>query len=129
MVLWLAMQDTRILLVEDDVFLHQIYTDTLKEAGYTVDEVFDGDSAYEKMHTGGYTLVLLDMMLPGKTGAEVMQALQANPPQNKNRKVIFLTNTDNPHDIELIKSLSDGYLKKSDVTPDQFIQRVQEYLK
>jgi CheY-like chemotaxis protein len=118
----------KILLVEDDAFLNQLYNDLLKGAGYEVDVATDGDQAYEKMHQGGYDLVLLDMMMPGMSGLQVMEKLQTSRAEKPNAKVIFLTNTDNPDDIKKIHEISDGYLLKSSMDPDEFVKKIQSYL-
>jgi DNA-binding response OmpR family regulator len=63
----------RILFVDDDAELREIVRDQLSSAGYQVDEAADGTHAIEKIPTGDYDLLLLDITLPGKTGIDVLK--------------------------------------------------------
>lgn len=57
---------TKILIVEDDQFLRDFYQELLQTEGYQVDTAADGEIASSKIYEGGYSLVLLDIMLPKK---------------------------------------------------------------
>ena len=118
----------KILLVEDDAMLHQLYFDILKSAGYEVVEAMDGQQAFSHMKEGGYDLVLLDQLLPGMTGMEILEKLKTEPSTLPNKKVVFMTNVDDPKQFEVMKTVSDGYIFKSSLTPDQFLQKVKEYI-
>ncbi len=61
----------RILLVDDDAGVRDVVAFTLRREGYEVDEERDGPSALESGRTGRYSLVVLDVMLPGLSGVEV----------------------------------------------------------
>jgi CheY-like chemotaxis protein len=118
----------KVLLVEDDLFLRQLYADLLKAEGYTLDTAEDGNIAYEKIKMGGWDLVLLDMNLPEMSGIEVMNKIKTEMQTLPFKKVVFMTNSDNQRDIEAIKQVSNGYLLKSDLNPEQFVNRVKEYI-
>ncbi|MDP2585960.1 MAG: response regulator, partial [Candidatus Levybacteria bacterium] len=75
------MDQQRILVVEDDLFLRELYIDILSAEGYKVEAAEDGGVALEKMKVGGYHLVLLDIIMPKMDGLSVMRQLQNNPPQ------------------------------------------------
>lgn len=66
----------RILLVEDDPGLQLTLSDRLRREGYLVDTIGDGDVGLEKATTGGYDLLLLDVMLPGRNGLDVCRDLR-----------------------------------------------------
>ena len=71
----------KILLVEDEPGLVLTLTDRLEGEGYTVDSAEDGDAGLEKASGGNYDLVILDIMLPKRSGLEVLRSLrQANLP-------------------------------------------------
>ncbi len=118
----------KILLAEDDVVLHQLYEDLLKEAGYEVTGVIDGTQALAQMMQGGFDLVLLDQMMPGLTGMEVMEKMKAEKSVQPNKKIVFMTNVDNPKQLEAMNQMSNGYLLKGNLTPDQFLEKVKAYL-
>lgn len=122
-------EQKRILLVEDEEFLREIYTDLLKGAGYEVDVASDGDQALTHMKKGGYDLVLLDVMLPEKDGRTVLFELQSNPPSHPNRQIAYMTNLS--HDGILAEGKDLGVknvIIKSDLTPDEFLQKVKKML-
>jgi two-component system alkaline phosphatase synthesis response regulator PhoP len=66
----------RILLVEDEPGLQLTLSDRLRREGYLVDTAGDGDTGLEKATTGGYDLVLLDVMLPRRNGLDVVRDLR-----------------------------------------------------
>ncbi len=118
----------KVLLVDDDNLLREIYLDLLKGEGYQVEVAVDGDGAFEKMKQGGFDLVLLDVILPKQTGFDVMNRLKNDPPQTPNKAVLFLTNLGNDDEIAQAKQLGNGYLMKSDITPEDFLNQVKKYL-
>ena len=119
---------SKILLIEDDLFMRQLYTDLLKEQKYELDTAEDGDQGYEKIKKGGWDLVLLDMNLPGMSGIEIIEKLSKEGVKNLYKKIVFLTNTDNAKDSANIKKNSDGYLLKSQLTPEEFLEQVKKFL-
>src|SRR4051812_30591305 len=67
----------RVLLVEDEDALRVFVGDSLRKEGYTVEYACDGDEGFEKATRLPIDLIILDIMLPGKNGFEVCQALRA----------------------------------------------------
>jgi DNA-binding response OmpR family regulator len=118
----------KILIVEDDDFLRELYSDTLKGQGYEIDTAEDGEVAFQKMKQGGYDLVLLDIILPKINGVDVMQKLAGEPPATPNKCVIFLTNIDKGEEIKKALQLGNGYLIKSQITPGDLIEEVTLFL-
>lgn len=122
------MDQKRILVVEDDLFLRELYTDILSGEGYKVDSAADGEEALQKMKVGGYNLVLLDIIMPKMDGLSVMKQLQNTPSQTSNKCVVFLTNLDKDEEIRTALQLGNGYLIKSQITPGSLVQEVKVYL-
>mgnify|MGYP001572942379 FL=1 len=123
------MNGEKILIVEDDLFLRELYIDTLKGEGYAVEEAADGEEALSKIKLGGYDLVLLDIILPKIDGLTIMRRIKSAPPQNPNKCVIFLTNLDKNEEIKEAMQLGNGYLIKSQITPGALIEKVKGFLK
>ena len=67
----------RLLLVEDDVMIGEAVLDLLRDEGYAVDWVRDGEMADTALQTDTYDLVLLDLGLPRRDGLTVLQVLRA----------------------------------------------------
>lgn len=119
----------KILLVEDEDTLRQLYTEVMLEAGLLVDTASEGQLALQKMSQGGYDLVLLDMMLPKLTGIEIIETLHQTPPQKPNKKLVLTTNMTDPQLLKKFKKyhISD-VIVKSEITPDLFINQVKQFL-
>ena len=81
---------TKILLVEDEEKLARFVELELKHEGYAVDKAFDGRTGLEMAEGGDYDLLLLDIMLPGLNGLEVLRRLR----KTKQTPVIMLTARD-----------------------------------
>ena len=119
----------RILVVEDESSLRDLYVQILEEAGFFVDSAPDGDIAYDLIHKGGYDLVLLDLVLPKLDGITIMQRLASNPPTVPNRHIVILSNLGKDDAIGTAMSLgASGYLIKSDYTPDQIVAQVRHFM-
>ena len=68
--------DIRILLAEDDAHIRDMVKRFLVKAGYIVDAIGDGDAALEQFYNRNYHLVILDIMLPGANGHELLKELR-----------------------------------------------------
>lgn len=124
-----AANKNRILLVEDDRFIRDIYHELLTEAGFTVEMAVDGEEGLTKVSEGGYDLVLLDIMLPKRDGLDILKTLKEKPPANPNRQIVLLTNLGQEAIMrEGFVNGASGYLIKSSLTPDQILAEVQSYL-
>ena len=69
----------RILVAEDDDLLAELMVFKLQEAGYVVEQTGDGETALQTVHANPPHAVLLDVMLPGMDGFEVLRTLKADP--------------------------------------------------
>ncbi len=121
--------DKKILVAEDDEFLRQLYTDVLKAEGYATETAIDGQDALTKISSGGWDLVLLDIIMPKISGLDVMRKVKESPqPLTPNKCIIFLTNLDKGEEIKEALMLGNGYLIKSQITPGDLVKEVQLYL-
>ncbi|MBU7585490.1 MAG: response regulator transcription factor [Nostoc sp. TH1S01] len=100
----------RILLVDDEVELTDPLSRVLTREGYTVDAAYDGANGSQLATASNYDLLILDWMLPGKTGLEICQELRR---QGKNTPVLFLTAKDTLDDrVQGLDAGADDYLVK-----------------
>jgi len=119
----------RLLVVEDDQFLRELYDQLLKEEGYDVEIAEDGEIGFEKISEGGFDLVLLDIMLPKIDGLEILKKLKEHGPKKPNGPVVLLTNLGQDSIIKEGFSLgASGYLIKSAMNPDQVLAEVKVFL-
>lgn len=123
------MNNEKIILVEDDVFLQRLYKDALIAAGYIVISASDGEEGINaiKGNTDA-SLILLDYMMPKLNGIDVLKELRKNP-ATKNLSVIFLTNVKEDAIIqEALELGANACLVKVDYTPQQIIDNVRQYI-
>jgi OmpR-family two-component system manganese-sensing response regulator len=100
----------KILLVDDEVELTDPLSRLLTREGYSVDATYDGTSGSTLAQSGSYDLLILDWMLPGKTGLEICQELRC---QGKTTPVLFLTAKDTLDDrVQGLDAGADDYLVK-----------------
>jgi CheY-like chemotaxis protein len=119
-------RNKRILCIEDEHFISELYVRALKKAGYEVTAVVDGQEGLEKALSGDYDVILLDIMLPNVTGIEILQQLrQKKPPASS--KVIITTNLEQGEEGRAaIESQADGYVIKAEITPRQLVEFLQQ---
>lgn len=98
-----------ILIVEDDTNINQLLKEALTKAGYTCESAFSGTEAKMLLELKSYSLVLLDLMLPGISGEEVLQEIR----KKGNVPVIVLTAKDQMDEkLNLLTGGADDYITK-----------------
>jgi CheY-like chemotaxis protein len=119
----------RVLLVEDDGTLRTLYTDLLESHGLDVEQAVEGNEGFQKAKEGGYDLILLDILLPGLQGQEILEKLRQEPPIQSNGPIVMLTNQDQKDILQKCHELgAAGEIIKSATTQDQLVKRVLEYI-
>src|SRR5689334_11430236 len=118
----------KILIVDDDPLLGNLYRDLLMAQQYEVTLVIDGDVAFENIKNNNWDLILLDILLPHRSGSQIIRDLQATSPDSLKQNIVLLTGLDKTAALEEIKDLHYPIISKSEVNPDEFILKVQSYL-
>ncbi|ASI34700.1 MULTISPECIES: response regulator [Exiguobacterium] len=113
----------RILLAEDEDVLRMLVLDTLEDEGYTIDEATDGDEAYQKIMSQHYDLVLLDYMMPGMTGIEVIEKVRRHPDKQQ-LKIMMLTAKSQQSDRERAEEIGANYFFSKPFSPLELIDVV-----
>jgi DNA-binding response OmpR family regulator len=117
----------KILLIEDDPFLTDIYTTKFKEAGFDIESIDDGNGALEKIKASNPDLVVLDIVLPNQDGWEILRGIKASGLNGV--KVIVISNLGQKDEVE--KGLKMGavkYLIKAHYTPQEIIEEIKEII-
>ncbi len=118
----------KILLVEDEPSIRDLYARQLTKAGHQVAAVEDGTKGLEQLKANVYDVLLLDIMLPGINGLQVLREFKTLVP-NSPTKVILLTNLGQDSVIkEGFELGAQAYLIKASYTPDQVVAEVQNIL-
>src|SRR6516164_5096964 len=115
----------RLLIIDDDAELCELLAEYLQPEGFQVDAVYTGTEAVERALTGNYALLVLDVMLPGLRGFDVLQKIQATS------RVPVIMLTARGEDVDRILGLeigADDYLPKP-FNPRELAARIQAVLR
>ena len=118
----------KILLVEDEDFIRELYVRQLTKSGFNVKTAVDGQSGLDTLKSETFDLLLLDIMLPGMNGLQLLREFKAQNP-NSTMIVILLTNLGQEAVIkEGFELGAQAYLIKASYTPDQVVTEVKNAL-
>jgi len=123
----------KILLVEDDPFLIDIYQKKLKDSGFKVEVAKDGEKALEILKEKSFDLMLLDIVLPRIDGWKILEEIKKMKKEKKDlekMKIVIWSNLGEKEDIK--KGLSLGatsYLIKANFTPSEVVREIEKLLK
>lgn len=118
----------KILLVEDDTTLAEVYRSRLELEGFETKNVNNGEKALSAIQEYKPDLVLLDAMMPKISGFDVLDIIR-NTPSTANTRIIMLTALSQPKDKERAETLGvDEYLVKSQVVIGDVVARVKHHL-
>jgi DNA-binding response OmpR family regulator len=116
----------KILIADDEDVLRMLITETLEIEDYELDEAQDGIEAYQKIMENEYDLILLDLMMPGKTGLEVCQLVRE---QGKTTApIVMLTAKTQAEDRENALKTGVNYFFAKPFSPMQLLEFVQDIL-
>ncbi len=119
---------TKVAIIEDDVAISQMYRIKFEAEGYQVETAENGVTGLALVEKIRPDIVLLDLMMPQMTGAEMLAELRKTD-WGKDLKVIILTNMGEQEAPEIIKSLNvSAFIVKADMTPRQVAELVKKQL-
>lgn len=114
----------KILCIEDEHFISELYARALTKAGYEVSVEVDGQRGLELAQTDKYDIILLDLMLPSITGVEILQILRdSTKTPTFHAKIVITTNLEQRDEVRSdIETKADGYLVKAEITPRELVE-------
>ncbi len=117
----------KILLVDDDNFLRDMYATKFSQGGHEVDAVDGASLALAKLEQGSeYDVILLDMVMPGMGGLELLQTIKTTYPDCR-AKLIVLSNQGQEEDIrEATEAGAAAYIIKAESIPSEVLAKVEE---
>lgn len=113
----------KILLIEDDFYIRGIYKKAFSKNNYQVIEAEDGETALEKIQKENFDFIVLDLMLPGIPGLEVLEKIK----NTKKTPVYILTNVGDENVLK--KAMAAGakaYFIKVNYTPKQLVAAIEK---
>lgn len=121
------MENKKILLVEDDPFLSEIYFTSLNYAGFHVTHVEDGKKCLEMLEEEKFDLLVLDLLLPKIDGFEVIKKIKE---KNIKIPIFILSNLSGEEYIKKTKKLGvKEYLLKTKFTPKEIVEKIKNFCK
>ena len=118
----------KILIIEDDVFLSNIYSKKFESEGYKVFFALDGKKGLNLIKQKNPNIILLDLMLPSMTGFEILEAM-AKDQEIKNIPVILLTNINDQDEINRGYDFGvKDYVIKTFFTPSEVVEKVNKFV-
>lgn len=118
----------KILLVEDDPFLSSLLKNRLLKEGFDVSLAKDGEEALEFLKLNKPDLILLDLILPKKSGFEVLEEIKKDPQFGK-LSIIIVSNLGQPEDITRTLQLGAvEYFVKAKTSIDELIEKIKTFL-
>lgn len=125
----LEMDQKKVLVVDDDKFLLNMYAKKMANSGFLIETADNGMAAYEKVKSGFIPdIVLTDIVMPGMDGLELVKKLKAEKLIPR-AKIIMLTNQSESPDIQVAKDMDvDGYIVKATTIPSEVVTKVRDIL-
>ncbi len=119
----------KLILIEDEVFIHDLYKKILEKAGYSVLSAYDGEEGLRLIkENSDAALTLLDVMLPKMHGIEVLREAKKDD-LTKGAEIVLLSNLGDESIIQEAISLgARDYLRKVNITPRDLVNLVEKYL-
>src|SRR5690606_16790928 len=113
----------KVLCIEDEFFISELYERALKKAGYHVTTALNGSDGLEIAKTGGYDFVLLDLVVPGMQGVEILRELR-DPAKSYgfSRKLILSSRLEQDENSPAeVEAQADGYVNNAASTPKELV--------
>lgn len=121
-------EKAEVVVVEDDPFISRMYQMKLAKAGYKIVMGVNGQDAVKLITEHQPKLAMVDINMPEMSGLDAIAQLKSNGYDFSRTQVVFLTNSNNPNDIEKAKALDADYLIKADQTPRNVLELIQKKL-
>ncbi len=118
-----AKTNRKILIIEDEHFISELYVRALTRTGYDVTVEADGQKGLDIAKTDQFDIVLLDLMIPTITGIEVLRQLRGPGTPKLKAKIVITTNLEQREETRAdIESQADAYLVKAEITPKELVE-------
>lgn len=120
----------KILFVEDDPFIAEIYKKKLEISGFEVVNVVSGKAVLKEVREQTFDLILLDLVLPEMSGTEVLRELRHNKEYDANLKIVVFSNLSSSEDREEVLKLgANGFISKTEFSPSEVVLEIERFLR
>ena len=120
----------KILFVEDDPFIAEIYKKKFESSGFEVLNVTTGKAVLKEAKEREWDLILLDLVIPELSGTEVLRELRHNPDFREDLKIVIFSNLSSSEDREeCLKLGANGFISKTEFSPSEVVTEVNRLLR
>lgn len=116
----------RLLVVEDEANIVEALSYVLQRAGFQVETVSDGDEALERLKRESYAAVVLDIMIPGMNGFEILRAVRADP-RLVDLPIVVLTARSQAKDRELAEEIGASAFITKPFSNAEVVERLRAF--
>ena len=118
----------KVLCIEDEHFISELYARALTRAGYEVKIIVDGLEGLKEAQTDAYDIILLDIMIPNMTGTQILDQLRGPNSSEIHSKIIIATNLEQGEQGRAaVEQKADGYIVKAEMTPRELVQFFDQF--
>jgi len=119
----------KILLVDDDAFLRDMYATKFRELSFEIDVAETVEIALSKLKIGIYDVVLLDMVMPGMTGVDLLKHIKAEELGGKPICIMLSNQSEEADKKSALEAGAIGYIVKAELIPSEVVATVKELIK
>jgi len=113
----------KVLIIEDEQFISELYVRALTRAGYTVTVEVDGQRGLTLAQSNSFDIILLDLMVPTITGIDILRRLRGPGAPPLKAKIVITTNLEQREGVRTdIEKQADAYLVKAEITPRELVE-------
>jgi len=115
----------KILLVDDDAFLRDMYATKFTERGYTIEVAGTSEAALTKLHEGTYDVVLMDMIMPGMDGIELLRHIHTEKLGGTPLCIMLTNQSEETDKKKAIEAGAVGYIVKAELIPSEVVTELE----
>lgn len=121
--------DMKVLLVDDDVFLRDMYATKFIECGHTVEAAGDAKEALGKVKDQVFDVVLLDMIMPVMSGLDLLKEIITQGLKQKTKYIVLSNQSETSDQAAATEAGADGYIIKAESIPSDVVKKVEALCK
>lgn len=114
----------KILLVDDDAFLRDMYATKFGELKYVIDVAESAEIALMKLHESEYDVILMDMIMPGMTGIDLLKKIHTEKLGGVPICIMLSNQSEESDKKEALASGAVGYIVKAELIPSEVVDEV-----